>query len=300
MPGSSFLEDVNAEGRLLFVHETDHRELYVRTSGDERDRNLQWLTHSVEGVLSQDGRTLAFTEAGAAMGTNYRACVRGTDGSPVVQLGEGSVLDLSRDGKWVVALVPTEPQRLVAYPVGAGAPVTLEPGALVTYLQAQWFRDASRVVVNAVERGKPPRFYVQDLRGGPPRAVTPEGTTNGLLAPDEESLLATGPTGAFFLYPIGEGRGGEPRPVHGLTSDDRLRQWSGDDAVLVTRIGPVPCVVERVELTSGRREPVLTLAPSDLSGVVSIVTPYISADLQAYAFTSSRRQSKLFVSEVAR
>jgi hypothetical protein len=243
------------------------------------------------------------------MGANYRACVRGTDGSPVVQLGEGSVLDLSRDGKWVIAVVPTEPQRLVAYPIGAGAPVMLESGGIVTYLRAQWFRDGSRVIVNAAERGKAPRFYVQELRGGAPRAVTPEGTSNGRLAPDERSVLAAGPMGGFFRYPIGSPDGpdgigtgdlGEPQPVLGLRVDDRLEQWSGDDAVLVTRIGPVPCVVERVELSSGRREPVLTLAPSDLSGVVGIITPYVSPDLQAYAFSTSRRQSKLFVAEVAR
>jgi hypothetical protein len=251
----------------------------------------------VEAVLSHDGRTLAFTEAGAAMGANYRACVRGTDGSPVVQLGEGSVLDIARDGQRVLAVVPTEPQQLVAYPVGAGDPVPLESGDLVKYQQGQWFRDGSRVLVNAAERGKGLRFYVQDLRGGAPRPVTPEGTTNGRLAPDETSILALGPTGAHAVFPMD---GGEPRPVQGLGADDRLLYWNGDDSALVTRTGPVPCLVERVDLESGRREPVLTLAPSDPSGVVAVITPYVSEDLKSYAYTVSRRTSKLFVSEAAR
>ena len=297
MPGASLVQDVNGEGQLLFVQETDHRELFVRTATDDRERDLAWLDHSVEAVLSHDGRTLAFTEAGAAMGANYRACVRGTDGSPVVQLGEGSVLDIARDGQRVLAVVPTEPQQLVAYPVGAGDPVPLESGDLVKYQQGQWFRDGSRVLVNAAERGKGLRFYVQDLRGGAPRPVTPEGTTNGRLAPDETSILALGPTGAHAVFPMD---GGEPRPVQGLGVDDKLLHWNGDDSALVTRIGPVPCLVERVDLESGRREPVLTLAPSDPSGVVAVITPYVSEDLKSYAYTVSRRTSKLFVSEAAR
>jgi eukaryotic-like serine/threonine-protein kinase len=298
IPGRNILQDVNGEGRWLFMQDTVQRSLLVRAPGSERERDLAWLDYSVDGVLSQDGRTLGFTECSSVMGANYGAAVRGTDGSAVLRLGAGAIQDFSHDGKWVLAIVPTSPSELVAYPVGAGDPVRLERAALDSYAQAQWFGDGTRVLVNAAEPGKGLRFYVQEFPGGVPRPVTPEGTRDGRLAPDEESILARGPTGAYASYPLD---GGEPRPVQGLGENDRVLQWGVDGtSVLAARIGTVPSLVERVELESGRREPFLTLAPPDLSGVTVVVPTSFSADLRAYVFGCSRRAARLFVAEVRR
>ena len=59
----------------------------VHTGGAGEDRDLSWLNTSHARALSQDGQTLLFAET--ALGTNYAACVRKTDGSPVVRLGDG-------------------------------------------------------------------------------------------------------------------------------------------------------------------------------------------------------------------
>ena len=120
----------------------------------------------------------------------------------------------------------------------------------------------------------------------------------GQLAPDERRILARGTTGEYAFYPFD---GGEPRPVTGLTENDALlRSCSDGTSALIAQVGPVPCVVERLDLESGRREPFLTLAPPDLSGVVSISPIYFSEDLKSYVYSYARQQSQLFVSEARR
>jgi hypothetical protein len=85
-------------------------------------RNLSWLALSFPIDLSPNGQTLLFREEGGAVGVNYAVCVRKTDGSGVIQLGEGSQQGLSPDGKWALVTVPTSPDRLMLYPTGPGEP----------------------------------------------------------------------------------------------------------------------------------------------------------------------------------
>jgi len=298
IPGSSTILDLNREGRWLFTQESSRIALFARAPQFDGERDLTWLGQNWGGFLTLDGRTLAFCEGSPSMGPNYGVCVRGTDGSPVLRLGEGNPTDVSLDGKWVLAIVFSSPPALIAYPVGPGDPLRLERGSIDSYSQALWFRDGKRVLVNAAEPGKGMRYYIQDLQGGLPRPFTPEGIRDGQLAPDERSILARGPTGAYASYAID---GGEPRPVKGLVASDLLLRCCPDGrSVLATRIGPVPCVVERVDIESGERDPFLTLAPPDLSGVISITPTYFSEDLKSYVYSCSRLESRLFASEVRR
>ncbi len=98
------------------------------------DRDLSWLNTSHVRALSHDGQTLLFTET--ALGTNYAVCLRKTDGSPVLRLGEGWPADLSADGKWVLAVVQSLPPKLLIYLTGAGETRQLERGSLDNHCQA--------------------------------------------------------------------------------------------------------------------------------------------------------------------
>ena len=303
MPGSITLQDINREGRWLMTQDSTFNAVVVRAPDSDADRDVSWLDWSWGARLSGDGRIVAFTSGNAMMGSNYGVCVRGTDGSPPQRLGEGNVMDISRDGKWVLAQIATSPPVLIAYQVGPGDPVRFEPAGLDSYLQGQWFRDGSRALVCAAEPGKGPRFYIQDFKpgkseGGLPRPVTPEGTRDGRLSPDERSILARGPSGAFAIFDLD---GGASRPVKGLNIEDALFAWCPDGtSVLAARPAAVPCVVERVDLQTGQRTPFGMLAPPDLSGVKGIWATYFSDDLKSYAYVWERYISKLFVTETAR
>ena len=262
------------------------------------DRDLSWLNTSHARALSQDGQTLLFSET--ALGTNYAVCLRKTDGSPVVRLGEGWPADLSADGKGVLAVIPSRPPQLVIYPTGAGETQQLKRGEIENYVTAQWFRDGKSVLIGGNEPGKGTRFYVQEIGvqgtgGGAARPVTPEGTRDGWLSPDGRLVLARGPDGKYYIYPIS---GGELRPVPGLTDTDILAQWSPDGrSVLAYRRAEIPCRLERVDLATGHRTFFKEFAPSDRTGLLSMRELFVTDDLRSYAYTAYYQVSSLFVSE---
>ena len=149
---------------------------------------------------------MLFTESGGEHNVNYLVCLRKTDGSPVVRLGEGMAQQLSPDGKWALAFVPTSPMQPVLYPTGAGEPVKLDRGSIEAYeAGAAWFPDGRRIVLCGVEPGRGPRVYVQEIPGGKPQPITPEGTHLGALSPDGKLVLARNSDGSWAIYPV-EGR----------------------------------------------------------------------------------------------
>ena len=294
-PGGLTIHDLNSAGGWLATRDFPTSSPMVRLPGDTQDRNLVWLGGSGHCVLSADGRTLVFTEWGSSMGPNYAVCVRKTDGSAVLRLGEGTAFALSADDKWVLAVVPSTVPKLMLYPMGPGEPREMERGKLERYAGGRWFRDGSRVLVNAAEPGSGMRYFVQEISGGAPKPVTPEGTSAGVLAPDERRILARGPSGAYSFYPID---GGEPEPATRLALEDTLVHWSKDGrSVLVMRVGEVPCRVERVDLETGQRELFRELGPKNLAGVQGISALFFTEDEQSYAYSMAETNSALFASE---
>jgi eukaryotic-like serine/threonine-protein kinase len=291
-PGGFTIQDIARDGRWLATRLDFRYAAMVHTPDKAGDRDLSWLNTSHARTLSQDGQTLLFTET--ALGANYAVCLRKTDGSPVLHLGEGWAAGLSADGKWVLAVVQSLPPKLLIYPTGPGETRQLKQGPIEHYATAQWFRNRNSVLVSGNEPGKGTRFYIQEL-DGLPKPATPEDTRDGLLSADGQLILARGPGGEYFIYPIAEG---DPRRVPGLTKADVLALWSADGrSALVYRGGEIPCHLEQVDLATGRRTLFKEFAPADRTGLLSLREIFITDDLRSYAYTAYYQVSSLFVSD---
>ena len=263
--------DVAPDGRMLASRDDQWKEVMALAPGESRERNLSWLELTFAVALTPDGKTLLFTEESSRLGPHYSTGLRQMDGSPVVRLGEGTAVDITRDGKLVLSVVPTDPaQTMVVYPTGPGQPRKLEQGGLVSVETAVFFPDAKRVLTCGHEAGHAVRCYIQDIDGGKPRPITPEGTTDGLVSPDGLLVLARDSAGGQKLYPVD---GGAPRPVPGATSDDFVVRFGADgkSLIVVSLWSDVPTKVEKLDLATGRREPYKTLGPADLTGAIQIV-----------------------------
>lgn len=292
-PGGLNIQDVSRDGRWLASRLDFRYAAMVHTAAGEQDRDLSWLNTSHARAISQDGQTLLFAET--ALSSNYAVCLRKTNGSPVVRLGEGWPADLSADGRWVLAVVHSHPPQLVIYPTGAGETQQLQRGDIENYVSAQWFRDGKRVLVCGNEQGKGTRFYLQEVSGGAPRPVTPEGTRDGWISTDGNSVIARGAEGKYSLYAIA---GGETRPVPGLGETDILAHWSADGrSVLAYRRAEIPCRLERVDLATGHRTLFKEFTPSDRTGLLSMREIFVTDDLRTVAYTAYYQVSSLFVSE---
>jgi Tol biopolymer transport system component len=296
--GGLTIHDVAADGRWLTTRDDQHNGVMVHKPEWKEDHDLSWLDLSNSGLLSRDGGTLVFSEQSGAMGTNYAVCLRKTDGSPVVRLGEGSPSDVSADGKWVLVEIPSTPPELAIYPTGAGTPRRLERGNLENYANALWFPDAKSILISGNLPGEGPRFFIQRVDGGPPQPATPDGTRDGFLSPDGTRVLARGPDSKYAIYPLS---GGEPTPVPGMSEFDELIRWSADGrSALVYRGRDIPCRVERVDLATGRRTLFREIAPADRAGLLRILPSFISDDEKSYVYQYGRQMSSLFIVENAK
>ena len=182
--GSLTLQDVSRDGRVLMAHEADQVGLLALGAGQGKERDLSWLDWSLLNDLSDDGRTVLFSESGEGGGPGYSVYVRGTDGSPAVRLGEGPAVSLSPDGK-VGARTPIDRRARASsrfsttgagdgssFPAG-GSPQTPERIAIV---RPRSFRMAT--VWSSDDRlgaRKPAAPLPAGCRGGGLRGLSPEG-----------------------------------------------------------------------------------------------------------------------------
>jgi len=297
-PGSIMLLDVARDGRILLKRDAGRQEIKAFINGASQGRELSWFDLSVPVALSHDGKTLLFLEAGEAGGATYGIYIRGTDGSPATRLGDGIAADLSPDGKWALCITQASPGQLFLVPTKAGQPKAVTNDT-INHLAAAWLSDGKRVVFSGTEPGHALRLYVQDLKGGKPKPITPEGGgtpyVDVVVSPDGKLVVGLGGDGAPWLFPV---EGGEPKPVPGVQSGDRIDGFSADGKSLFAHnTAGLPGVVTRIELVNGKRTVWKEIVPPDPAGVPAIGSFRITPDTKSYVYSYPRELSDLYVVE---
>ena len=290
-PGSLDLEDIAPDGRLLVAHGSRRPSIMALAPGATEESELTWMDFSWVADISADGRKVLFGEQGVAGGPGYAVYLRGTDRSPAVRLGKGMAESLSPDGRWALA-VDLAQNTLRVLPTGAGEPRSVPSHAIKAYSWAGWFPDGKRLLFAGFEEGKGQRMYVQDLDGGAPRPVTPEGVSvrANTLTPDGKGIAAR-LKGQLTLFPL---EGGEPQPINGGDPQDAPMRWRDDGRVLFVRQGRLPARIFALDVASGQRTPVRTVGPRDTVGVDGVADIRLSPDGKSYAYVYIRSLYSLY------
>ncbi len=296
VPGTLTIQDISRDGRVLVVRDTWRREQIALRAPETKEKVFSWLDYSYPTDVSVDGSSLIFDEEGGGGGQGYSVYIRKTDGSPAVRLGEGSAESLSPDGRWVIAGPPGTPAQLVLLPTGAGEAKVLTKDA-INHLWARWLPTGQRFVFTGSEQGRGVQFYVQDLAGGKPRIISPEGV-NALafaISLDGRFVAGIGPDEKGYLYAV---EGGDPRPIPGFQTGEQPIRWAADGRSLyVYRPGDLPAKVYRLDLASGQKTLWRQLMPSDSAGVRSINPIAMTPDGKTYVYGYHRILSDLYLVE---
>jgi eukaryotic-like serine/threonine-protein kinase len=293
-PGTLTLQDVAKDGRVLITRDVPRVGMVGMTAGNTKDRDLSWLDWSAPKDLSADGKELLFTESGEAGGENYSAYLRGTDGSPAVRLGDGTSFALSPDQRWALSGLPKPPVQFNLLPTGAGESKQVTHDQ-INRLWARWFPDGKRLLFSGDEPGKGVRLYVQEMNGGPAKAITNEGVNGSLIAisPDGKQVALVGADQKPSLMNVDSG---EIRPISGLSAGEAPIAWSSDGrSLFVYRLGEVPATVNRLDLATGRKQLWKQLVPPDVSGVTDISSVLITPDGSNYVYEYGRTLSDLYL-----
>ncbi len=305
MPGTLMLFDIFHDGRILMGRASWRRELMGTSPDGGKDHDLSWLDYSYPADLSADGKTVLFDEEGVGGGARYgktqaltyAVYVRNTDGSAAVRLGEGTAGALSPDQKWVISQLPGSPAQFRLLPTKAGEPKPLTNDS-INHNSARWLPDGKKFVFSGNEPGRGVRLYVQDVAGGQPLPIAPEGVNGTAFAVslDGQMVAAIGPDSKGYRYPT-SGHG-EPRVIPGLERDDLPTNWSQDGhGLFVYQTGEVPARVYRVDLASGKRTLWKQLAPGDTAGVATIGPILVTPDGKTFVYGFHRTLADLYLVE---
>jgi eukaryotic-like serine/threonine-protein kinase len=298
---SVLLHDISPTGASLLSSTRIWSGIRARVRGESVERELTWLDWSIPQDLSPDGRLLLFSEQGIGGGDHYSICVRGTDGSPPVRLGEGGEGALSPDGQWVLAVrFWVTPPELQLLPTGVGEPRILPETGLENIAGTCFFPDGDRILIVGNLRGHGTRSFVRRVNGGPLQPVTPEGArvihvSTVAISPDGGHVVAILPGVGPTLYPS---TGGAARPVLGALPEEVPVGWARDSrALFVSKTvgGSFPWKVYRIDLDTGARSPFLeSPGPPDHSGV-KMGLRFMGYDEQSYVASYSRTLDDLYV-----
>ncbi len=297
LPGMLRLQDVSPDGRILLTKEVWHTGMQFRSTRDASERDLSWLDAPVVEDISPDGGEIAFGEYGEAAGDSPDTYMWRTDAPSPIKLGVGFNPVLSPDQKWV--LVSTfGPPHLALLPTGPGESKDLGAFGMDQFSVLGWMPDGKGIYFAASD-GHEWRMYVESPVGGRPRAITPAITVSpmeyigNVVSSDGKKCFARDVNGKGWLFSLD---GKPPQSVPGLQPEDIWVSWSKDrSAAYIYQNEQTRARIFRLDLETGRRQLVATLAPRDTIGLVGIVPVKITPDGKAYAYSYNRSLSDLYL-----
>ena len=297
------IQDVFRDGRVLALRDHGREGFACRTANDTTDRDLSWFDGSSLEALSADGRTVLFGEIRGGGGPTWGIYLRKTDGPDAVRLADGYPEDLSPDGRWVLKRPTDNTHGWELLPVGVGISRTLPRGILAGRFEANFLPNGKAVAFGGAEEGRGNRIYVQDLEGGLPRPISPEGIRTIGLATRDSQFVVGSSGGQHILFSVS---GGQPRVLPFLSADDWPVQWADERSLYVVRASlwsdtvatiyqTMEAQIDKVDVVSGKRTAWKTLKPVDPVGLETISDVYITPDGSSYCHGYGRTLSDLFV-----
>jgi dipeptidyl aminopeptidase/acylaminoacyl peptidase len=188
------------------------------------------------------------------------------------------------------------PSQLVLLPTGTGEARPLTHDAK-HHQGAAWTPDGERLVFARNEPGHRIRYYVQNVDGGTPRAITPENlgfNTNDpvTISPEGQSVAVAGLDGKIVLYPLDDDA---PRAVPKLAEGYAPLRWCSGNSLMVYRAGDMPVKILRVDVESGKQTLWKEWAPAYRTGLADIYAVRVGADCQSSAYSANYVPSDLWI-----
>ncbi len=290
--GGVTLQDIAPDGRVLMTRDDNRAGIMGEGRGATKEQDLSWQDWSLPVDISRDGKTLLFDEQGEQSGPNYTVAMRDMTGSQPVALGEGMAGDFSPDGKWVAATVSYT--QLVLLPTGAGTVRRIDRDDIQHYEEGiHWLPDGKQILFTGNQAGRAARCFIQNIDGGMPRAVTPEGIGYCQISPDGK-LVAAGDMklGTVQLYAVD---GGAPRAIPGLLPEETV-EWTSDPRLLYVFQRSASLIrVFRLNILTGQRTFFKEIAVPVGPGTCEMSHVLFNPDGTAYAYGYVRLLSDLYL-----
>jgi eukaryotic-like serine/threonine-protein kinase len=299
-PMDIWLHDISATGAVIFAGENLRGEIGGLLKGDEKERDLSvWSDEAISGITSDGSAYAGIEQSAPGAGLEPFFYYRKAQEAAPVRLGTGTASALSPDGRWVLARTRSErgEPRLTLLPTGPGEPRQLAIGNVTPRIVSQewssWSQDGRLLLFPGYEPGRHARAWLADLAGGgPPRAVTPEGSSLTVLSPDGGSVAAATPDGKMLLCSVA---GGPPKEIAAALPGEIPLQWEAGGKALFLWDRTWPARITRLELETGKRTLWKELSADPVGLLYGNVI--LAPDGQHYVYRLRRVLSELNVAE---
>ncbi len=294
-PTDIWLQDIAGNGKILVTQVRATNDVAVRRPGQQLDQIVDLASEAgtLSGV-SDNGSLIALSYVGVASGTDYLTYVANSDTHEAIRLGDGAASGISPDGKWVVSFFPSTPGKMALYPTGPGETRTFNLGGIRNVsVFSSWTHDSSKIVFTGTDAGQPPRGYLLDVATGKWNPITPEGTTEVMVAPNGQYAIGRSEQRGFELFPVG---GGQSQSAKGIANTEDVVQWYASSTQVYVWDRRFPAHIALVNPWTGERKPWLETMPPDSSGVL-YGNFFITPDGKTYAYRFRRVLTALFLGE---
>ena len=249
------LRDIGRDGTLLLYQQASSGSSMIlhKWSEPSTERDLSWLDAPFITDISEDGQLVLFNEQGFGGGPEYTSFIRKTDGSPAIQLGPGRSTTMSPDKHWAITTGFKKPKQLFVVPLTVGEPRQLTDDAIDHHF-AFWMPNSTEILFVGEEPGHGFRVYQQDIHGGSPTALTPEGCAlaGSNVSFDSKTVLLQC-SGTWMLLKLGLGT---LEKAQGIQPNERVLRWTRDGGLWVFNTGAMNLGhVIKVDPSTGSRKP---------------------------------------------
>lgn len=279
---ASMFLDADDSGRMLVTNTNSRIGIRGLAPGASAERDLAWLDASRLYGMSPSGDRILFVELSYLEGRNPAIYLRKSNGEPAVKLGYGNVPAISPDGRLMVCVRRSAAgAELVVLPTGAGETRIFNTSGKPSGVP-EWFPDGKRILY-AVAEGGSLRNFIQDLNGGPARALELNGRRGFLVSPDGASVLWT-EGDKLWMRRID---GGAPRAIPGFEPGDSPLRWRDSRSLLIRAGDNAGVELVQLDTVTGVRR-VLRKITAPEPGAHFIGTVVCSSDGAAYAYSYQR------------
>jgi eukaryotic-like serine/threonine-protein kinase len=301
VPRDLLVLDIDSHGRVLLTGSDAGGALAGATSGETRDRDLNWGRWTLPGHVSRDGRTMLLSSLDE-FEPDYKVMMRSMDGAAPVQIGRGRAQELSPDGKWALSITPSEPHRVLLFPTGPGEPREVTVGDLDPTVAAFVPRGFTVAVVG--RRNGSPAAVVADMSSGKRIALDLSALRGRAFSLRRYLPTHASPDGSLLAVQADDGKvlawnldnPGPPRELAALADNEAFVGWPGDRARIYVAAWNGPNArIDALDLTSHRRTTIREIAVADPAGMMMVPDLYLSADASSYIYGFSRMLSTLYV-----
>ena len=306
MANNITLSDVAFDGRMLIANEVDVGAAMAASPSNSAPRDISVLGHGAHAVFSWDAKTVAFTESGSGTPLDYLVYSQRAGDRAAVEIGEGSALAITPDGRYVVAMIPSQRTKIRLLPTGAGEVRTFDVAPVeVDYDFVSWMPGGKEFVFLGHEGPKAPHAYVASIEGGPVRPLTKDLSAHfwNRVSPDGKyviqgpgvALLGTTTNWGTIPMEVVELATGQARQA-ALQPGDEPIVWSEDGRHLyVAHENRNDATIFRVDPFTGHREVWREIRQPDPAGLNTLTSYTVTPSGNAYGYTLTRVLSSLYV-----